>query len=906
MNKCLTKILMVIRCILFFIVLLTTLLIPHNQPIGQRFILSLPKTHDKKILASWLTQTKPAGVMLEAWHMSDRLKIKDTISYLQLTAKNNNLPPLFITIDWEGGIVARAHEGGDFFSVPAPYNLCQGGRSSCFLAGMLIGKQLHDIGINVSFAPSLDLFAPHNYILATRCFASNPLMVFNCGLAFARGLLSVGVMPVIKHFPGLGDGTGDTHLCDVKINDTTKKLKKHLYPFIKALKAKLPAIMVSHAEYQQFGNKPASQSTTVAKFLNHYNPNALLITDDISMMAFNKIGTPCQSLTLSPCFIDAIETSLSAGFHLLIFSAAQNDQEFLLKTLEAHESIAALTTHDTFVQKINETKKHILQSDKKVFFSSLDGEQLANELSADGNKKHIWVKNIEHKKILLLSVNLPKIRPSEAWFIDGETSYLGSLLKSDCAQLHEIIYDAHTNQSIEFFKKTARLAKEQKYDSIIVQTFFYGQGLWNKNQEELLKLLTPQLDRLVVFSLGHPYEKIILGKEAAIINLGAFHKPDIGVAYKRLLTPPLITGADRLMQNPGPILNNKRIGLLCHNCSWIGIGKEKEFLADAIFRWTQQQNNNSRLCALFCPEHGLQGTQEAASIVNDISKSQWGCPIYSLHGKLKSPTDQMLKNIDVIVIDLQDVGVRCYTYLSSMVLMIEAAAKNNVEVVVLERPNPLKSLSAQGPMLEPSCMSFAGKIAVPFLHGQTIGSLAKLVNEKYHAKLTVIECIGDTDIFFRTNFQKPSPNLPSYTTLFTYPMTVVIEGTNYSEGRGTQNPFQQIGAPWVNAQLLAKTLNKQDLSGVYFEPCEFIPKKIIGCAENPKHKNQLCKGVFIHVINKKIIRPVAIAQILLTTLFELYPQQSQLVKWGKTYSLDGIIGTSTWRKKLLKSKNLLV
>ncbi len=872
-----------------------------KTPIGQRFIFSLPKTHDKSTLELWLQRTKPAGVMLEAWHMSNRSKIKETIENLQALASKIGIPPLFVAVDWEGGIVSRANEAGGFASVPAPYNFAQGGRSSCFLTGKLIGRQLRSVGASMVFAPSLDLFDPNNYVLATRCLSSDPVKVFECGLAFARGLISEGVMPVIKHFPGLGCGLGDTHLVDVKIDLKEADFQKHVSPFIKALDENLPAVMVSHAEYSNFDNKSASKSEVVVNFLRDHNADVILITDDIAMLAFNNEQ---KKIKVSKSFLDDVMTSLKAGFHLLIFSELPEKQCALVEALEDLEAQRQLVNHDAIVEKINTAKKTYKVKEAEAS-GDFDEKELAQELAAKANVQHVSIDGLANKRVLLVTVDLPKIRTSEAWFISQKNSYLGSLLKNKVSHFLEAICDAKDNSSVASIAKLVALAKKSYYDVVILQTFFYGQGEWNKNQEEWLKKLDALSDRLIVFSLGHPREQQVLGKLARIINLGAFHMPDIDVACERLFASPALTGAERLMLNPERFLKKKHIALLCHNCSYIKQQGHELFLPDVLLQWVKQQDDSTRLVALFSPEHGLLGSQEAAASVESESVSKWGCPIYSLHGKFRKPTDEMLDGIDLLLVDLQEVGVRCYTYLSTMALTLEAAAKKGIEVIVLDRPNPLKALGAQGPMLDASCESFLGKISVPFVHGQTMGGLAKFVNEKHHLKLSVLDCIGTCDEYFGANFRAPSPNLSTHDALFAYPMTVVIEGTNYSEGRGTSSPFQQIGAPWINAQLVAKTLNEKHLPGVYFEPVEFKPTKIKGVAENPKHLDQLCQSVFIHVLDRDVIKPVEVAHNLLTTLFFLYPEQSKFLQWGGKYAIDSIIGTHAWREEIMGNKQLI-
>lgn len=343
--------------------------------------------------------------------------------------------------------------------------------------------------------------------------------------------------------------------------------------------------------------------------------------------------------------------------------------------------------------------------------------------------------------------------------------------------------------------------------------------------------------------------------------------------------------------------------MLCHKPSFVYHNDKKEFLIDALFDWTQQ-NKHAKMCAIFSPEHGLLGTQEAAASVDNDFAAKWNCPIYSLHGQVRAPTQEMLSNLDVLIIDIQEVGMRCYTYLSTIKLALQAAKENNIQVILLERPNPIKFWGSKGPVLQSDYESFVGKVYVPFMHGQKLGKLAKQINDCIRADLTIIPCEKKSDCkdYFLSNFIPPSPNLNSIDAVYAYPMTVLIEGTNYSEGRGTLYPFQQIGAPWVDAYSLAKNLNNKNLAGIFFEPVTFTPKIIAGMAENPKHKNVECNGVFIHVYDKNKVAPLIVAQTVLKELFTAYPAKSSLEKWGKQYAIDLLIGCDDLRKWLVSAQ----
>ncbi len=182
-----------------------------------------------------------------------------------------------------------------------------------------------------------------------------------------------------------------------------------------------------------------------------------------------------------------------------------------------------------------------------------------------------------------------------------------------------------------------------------------------------------------------------------------------------------------------------------------------------------------------------------------------------------------------------------------------------------------------------------------------LGAIAQHENKAIGADLTVIECQGShaAQSYYFNHFSNfPSPNLTSKESYIAYPMSVPLEGTNYSEGRGTKHPFEQIGAPWVNKDKLARALNSKKCAGVYFEPISFTPRAMPGRADNPKHKDMLCHGVFVHVYDHEKVDPCAIAKTMLATLFDLYPKQSVWLKYGKKYGLDNLVGSSSWREEI--------
>ncbi len=307
-----------------------------------------------------------------------------------------------------------------------------------------------------------------------------------------------------------------------------------------------------------------------------------------------------------------------------------------------------------------------------------------------------------------------------------------------------------------------------------------------------------------------------------------------------------------------------------------------------------------RLAALFGPEHGLRGEAQAGEHVGSATDALTGLPVYSLYGATQKPTPEMLAGLDVLVIDLQDGGVRFYTFLYTMAYAMQAAAEDGLPVIVLDRPAPINAVTVEGPVLDPAYASFVGLYPIPLRYGMTIGELAGLFNHAFNINcdLTVVPLAGwrrewwfdQTDL----PFVPPSPNLPTLAALTVYPGTCLVEGTNLSEGRGTTMPFQYIGAPWIAAEKLAAALNGLELPGVRFRPVYFTPTF-------SKHQGEQCGGVHLYVTDRAVFRPVETALHLLAAVKRLHPDRfAWLDPWtpGGHRSIDLLSGGSAIREGL--------
>lgn len=276
--------------------------------------------------------------------------------------------------------------------------------------------------------------------------------------------------------------------------------------------------------------------------------------------------------------------------------------------------------------------------------------------------------------------------------------------------------------------------------------------------------------------------------------------------------------------------------------------------------------------ALFAPEHGLQGKAYASRHVAD-SQDRDGIPIHSLHGTTRRPTQQMLKGIDLLIYDIQDIGSRSYTYINTLFYVMEEAAKHKIPILVLDRPNPINGKVVDGPMMVDKWRSFLGYVNVPYCHGMTVGELSRFFNEEYKigAQLTVIKMSGwERKMSFQETglpWVPSSPQIPEPSTPLFYPMTGLLgELSLVNIGIGYSLPFKLVGAPWIDAEKFAAALNHQKSPGVHFEPFHYRP--FFG-----KFAQQDCQGVLIVITDKDIYRPVSTQYMIMGILKNLYPKE---------------------------------
>ena len=293
-----------------------------------------------------------------------------------------------------------------------------------------------------------------------------------------------------------------------------------------------------------------------------------------------------------------------------------------------------------------------------------------------------------------------------------------------------------------------------------------------------------------------------------------------------------------------------RIGALLHPAS---VSAKLEHTSRILER---HNGDLFRLAAFFGPQHGFLGqTQDNMVEWKSYEHPRLGVPVYSLYGEHREPTAEMLEGLEVLLVDLQDIGARYYTFIWTLYLCMRACEKRGVEVVVLDRPNPINGVTTEGPVLDPNYKSFVGMHPIPVRHGKTIGELAQQFRKEAfpECRLSILPMKNwQRAMWFDETglpWVMPSPNMPTVDTAVVYPGTVLFEGTMLSEGRGTTRPFELVGAPWIEAEPFAASMNALELPGVYFRPAVFEPTF-------QKHARQPCGGCQIHVTDRDSFRPV--------------------------------------------------
>ncbi|MGB3260134.1 exo-beta-N-acetylmuramidase NamZ family protein [Paenisporosarcina sp.] len=350
-------------------------------------------------------------------------------------------------------------------------------------------------------------------------------------------------------------------------------------------------------------------------------------------------------------------------------------------------------------------------------------------------------------------------------------------------------------------------------------------------------------------------------------------------------------GLDVFMEHYVADVKGKRVGLLTNQT-----GANRE-LVSTIRLFHEHADIN--LTALFAPEHGLKTNAKEGEKFSDFVHSSTGVTVYSLYGKSKKPTDAMMAEVDVIVFDMQDIGARYYTYIYTMAYMMEACARTRKKMFVLDRPNPIGGVEVEGNFIDSDYASFVGLYPIPNRHGMTVGELASYFNEEFsiHCDLVVVEMDGWKRECFFTDINlpwiPPSPNTTGLDMMLLYPGTCLIEGTNLSEGRGTTQPFEIVGAPFIDGEQLQDEVNALGMSGVRARALSFTPTY-------QKFTGELCEGIQLHISDRHTFKPLHAFVHVLAVIARLYPKELKFLEYGslKHPMFDLLAGNSNLRLAL--------
>ncbi|HJR65287.1 MAG TPA: DUF1343 domain-containing protein [Gemmatimonadaceae bacterium] len=352
-------------------------------------------------------------------------------------------------------------------------------------------------------------------------------------------------------------------------------------------------------------------------------------------------------------------------------------------------------------------------------------------------------------------------------------------------------------------------------------------------------------------------------------------------------------GVEQFLADVPAPLRGKRVGLITNHT---GVDARGVSIIDRLFA-----SRDVKLVALFAPEHGLRGTAaDGAKISSGVDRGT-GLPIHSLYGDVRRPTPRMLANVDALLFDMQDIGARPYTYISTMGLAMRAAREKGIPFIVLDRPNPIGGHIVEGSMLDSAFRSFTGIYPIALRHGMTIGELARMFNDRFGigAELVVVPMLGwKREMWFDETglpWVNPSPNIRRLETAIHYPGTVFIEATNLSEARGTDRPLEQAGAPWLRAREVADSMNALVLPGVRFEATRFM--SVRGTAKYP---NASIPAVRFVMTDREVYRPVSTVLLFIDLVRRLHPGKFRWQERGA--GVDRLAGTDALRKAITEGR----
>lgn len=375
--------------------------------------------------------------------------------------------------------------------------------------------------------------------------------------------------------------------------------------------------------------------------------------------------------------------------------------------------------------------------------------------------------------------------------------------------------------------------------------------------------------------------------------LSGFNHSGNSLSFTQINPSDFKLGNEVLLTEKIDLLKNSSVAIITNQS---GITSNGTLIIDAF-------KDKANIVKIFSPEHGFRGDDNTGNFVD----AQTGINVVSLYGTKKKPSTEDLSDVDVLVYDIQDVGARFYTYVNTLYYCMEAASKTNTKFIVCDRPSMINLNYVDGFMLEDDCKSFVGLLDVPISYGFTCGELSNYLNDYYFEGKLNLEVVQMNGYSRNTNYTdlnlkwiNPSPSIYFPSSAVCYTGTCLFEGTNLSEGRGTDKPFEYIGAPYVDAGKLISEIEQYNLPGVKFEKRSYVPSSITSPSNPPKYVGEQCEGVYINVQDKNTFEPVKTAITILISAKQLFPQFS----WRKDNFIDKLAGTKSFRSMVNANEDL--
>ncbi|MDD3966611.1 MAG: DUF1343 domain-containing protein [Candidatus Marinimicrobia bacterium] len=366
------------------------------------------------------------------------------------------------------------------------------------------------------------------------------------------------------------------------------------------------------------------------------------------------------------------------------------------------------------------------------------------------------------------------------------------------------------------------------------------------------------------------------------------------------------SGLDNALRSDFAMFKGKNVAVVANHTSVDRNGKHVVDLLNA--------NKDLTLKAILAPEHGYRGDVERGEYIAAKVDPLTGVTVYSIYGETRKPTEEMLQGLDALIFDIQDVGARFYTYISTMGNVMEAAAENGIPVWILDRPNPIGRL-AEGPLMQEAHVSFVGSYPILLRHGMTVGELALMIRDRGwinaadQLDLHIVKVRGWNPekpyIRARMPWIAPSPNIMNINQALCYPGTCLFEGTNFSEGRGTMHPFEWIGAPYIDAGSVIAELRARNIPGIEMQALTFTPEDIPGTAMNPKYRGEECRGIALTVTDPVNFRSVEFGVQLFSVLKMLYPEDFLISRPDFLAQLWGNISLETMLKEQASAREII-